>query len=58
MARPESSASLGLTRLCQVNITGTMMTAQAAAKEMIRWGRGGSIAMIASMSGTVANRVS
>lgn len=34
------------------------MTAQAVAKEMIRWGNGGSIAMIASMSGTVANKVS
>ena len=34
------------------------MTAQAVAKEMIRWGNGGSIAMIGSMSGTVANRVS
>lgn len=34
------------------------MTAQAVAKEMMRWGNGGSIAMIASMSGTVANRVS
>jgi hypothetical protein len=34
------------------------MTAQAVAKEMIRHGNGGSIAMIASMSGTVANRVS
>ncbi|OQO08687.1 hypothetical protein B0A48_06557 [Cryoendolithus antarcticus] len=40
----------------EVNITGVFMTAQAVAKEMIRWGRGGSIAMIASMSGTVANR--
>lgn len=40
----------------EVNITGTFMTAQAVAKEMIRWGRGGSIAMIASMSATVANR--
>jgi D-arabinose 1-dehydrogenase-like Zn-dependent alcohol dehydrogenase len=42
----------------EVNITGVFMTAQAVAKEMIRWGNGGSIAMIASMSGTVANRVS
>jgi len=41
----------------QVNITGVFMTAQAVAKEMIRWGNGGSIAMIASMSGTVANKV-
>ena len=42
----------------EVNITGVFMTAQAVAKELIRHGRGGSIAMIASMSGTVANRVS
>ena len=42
----------------QVNVTGVFMTAQAVAKEMIRWGRGGSIVMIGSMSGTVANRVS
>jgi len=40
----------------EVNITGVFMTAQAVAKEMIRWGNGGSIAMIASMSGTVANK--
>ena len=33
------------------------MTAQAVAKEMIRWGRGGSIVLIGSMSGTVANKV-
>ncbi|TKA34641.1 hypothetical protein B0A54_13785 [Friedmanniomyces endolithicus] len=39
-----------------VNITGVFMTAQAVAKEMIRHGRGGSIAIIASMSGTIANR--
>jgi NAD(P)-dependent dehydrogenase (short-subunit alcohol dehydrogenase family) len=42
----------------EVNVTGVFMTAQAVAKEMIRWGNGGSIAMIASMSGSVANRVS
>lgn len=41
----------------EVNITGVFMTAQAVAKEMIRHGRGGSIVMIASISGTVANRV-
>ncbi|EME49619.1 hypothetical protein DOTSEDRAFT_68414 [Dothistroma septosporum NZE10] len=40
----------------EVNITGTFMTAQAVAKEMIRHGNGGSIAMIASMSAAVANR--
>lgn len=42
----------------EVNITGTFMAAQAVAKEMIRWGNGGSMAFIASMSGSVANRVS
>jgi NAD(P)-dependent dehydrogenase (short-subunit alcohol dehydrogenase family) len=40
-----------------VNVTGCFMTAQAAAKQMVRFGNGGSIVMIASMSGTVANRV-
>lgn len=42
----------------EVNVTGVFMTAQAVAKQMIRFGNGGSIALIASMSGTVANRVS
>ncbi|RFU30114.1 Triose-phosphate isomerase/Gluconate 5-dehydrogenase, partial [Scytalidium lignicola] len=40
----------------EINITGVFMTAQAAAKQMIRFGKGGSIVMIASMSGTIANR--
>ncbi|PWY93494.1 NAD(P)-binding protein [Aspergillus sclerotioniger CBS 115572] len=40
----------------EVNVTGVFMTAQAVAKQMIRFGDGGSIALIASMSGTVANR--
>jgi len=42
----------------EINITGVFMTAQAVAKEMIRWERGGSMAFVASMSGHVANRVS
>lgn len=45
-------------RMFEVNVTGAFMTAQAAAKQMIRFDNGGSIVMIASMSGTVANRVS
>ncbi|KAF2484048.1 dehydrogenase with different specificitie [Neohortaea acidophila] len=40
----------------EVNITGVFMTAQAVAKEMIRWNRGGSIVLIGSMSATVANK--
>lgn len=44
-------------RMFEVNITGVFMTSQAVAKQMIRFGNGGSIAMIASMSGTVANKV-
>ena len=43
--------------ILEVNVTGVFMTAQAVAKQMIRFGNGGSIALIASMSGTVANRV-
>ena len=42
----------------EVNITGVFMTAQAVAKQMIKYGNGGSIAVIASMSATIANRVS
>ena len=42
----------------EVNITGVFMTAQAVAKQMIEYGNGGSIALIASMSATIANRVS
>ena len=42
----------------EVNITGVFMTAQAVAKQMIQFGNGGSIVLIASMSGTIANRVS
>ena len=42
----------------EVNITGAFMTSQAVAKQMIKFGNGGSIVMIASMSGSVANRVS
>ncbi|BDD61419.1 hypothetical protein MAP00_006463 [Monascus purpureus] len=40
----------------EINITGAMMTARAVAKQMIRFGNGGSIVMIASMSGTIANK--
>lgn len=43
-------------RMFEVNITGVFMTAQAVAKQMIRFKNGGSIVFIASMSGIVANR--
>jgi len=43
-------------RMFEINITGVFMTSQAVAKQMIRFGNGGSIVMIASMSGTIANR--
>jgi NAD(P)-dependent dehydrogenase (short-subunit alcohol dehydrogenase family) len=46
-----------INRILQINVTGVFMTAQAAARQMIKWGRGGSICLIGSMSGTVANRV-
>ncbi|KAI9702275.1 MAG: hypothetical protein M1820_006207 [Bogoriella megaspora] len=42
--------------MLQVNVTGVFMTAQAAARQMIKYGRGGSICLIGSMSGTIANR--
>ncbi|PVH92091.1 NAD(P)-binding protein [Periconia macrospinosa] len=43
-------------RMFEVNITGVFMTAQAVAKQMIKFGNGGSMVLIASMSGSVANR--
>ncbi|KAI5277863.1 hypothetical protein KEM52_004829, partial [Ascosphaera acerosa] len=42
--------------MLEVNVTGVLVTAQAVARQMIRLGRPGSIALIASMSGTVANK--
>lgn len=44
-------------RMFEVNVTGVFMTSQAVAKQMIKYGNGGSIVLIASMSGTVANKV-
>ena len=44
-------------RMFETNITGVFMTAQAVAKQMVRLKqKQGSLAFIASMSGTVANR--
>lgn len=43
--------------LLEVNVTGVFMTAQAVARQMVRFGNGGSIVLVASMSGTVVNRV-
>ncbi|KAI1500249.1 hypothetical protein F5X99DRAFT_419356 [Biscogniauxia marginata] len=43
-------------RMLGVNVTGALMTAQAAARQMVRLEKPGSIVMIASMSGTIANR--
>jgi NAD(P)-dependent dehydrogenase (short-subunit alcohol dehydrogenase family) len=44
-------------KMMSVNVTGAFMTAQAVARQMIRFGNGGSIVLIASMSGSIANRV-
>jgi len=41
-----------------INVKGVFLCAQAVAKQMVRFGNGGSIALIGSMSGTVANKVS
>ncbi|KAL8689338.1 MAG: hypothetical protein Q9218_004969 [Villophora microphyllina] len=40
----------------EINITGVFMTAQAVAKQMMRFGNGGSICLIGSMSAHIANR--
>ncbi|KAK0757767.1 hypothetical protein N5P37_009783 [Trichoderma harzianum] len=43
-------------RMMSINVSGAFMTAQAAARQMVRLKQPGSICMIASMSGTIANR--
>jgi len=43
--------------MMSINVTGCFMTAQAVARQMVRFGNGGSVVLIASMSGTIANRV-
>jgi len=43
-------------RMLGVNVTGCLMTAQAVARQMIKNKWTGSIVMIASMSGTIANK--
>jgi NAD(P)-dependent dehydrogenase (short-subunit alcohol dehydrogenase family) len=43
-------------KMMGVNVTGVFMTAQAVAREMVKREQKGSLVLIASMSGTVANR--
>lgn len=43
-------------KMLGVNVTGVFMTAQAVAREMIKRKQKGSLVLIGSMSGTVANR--
>lgn len=43
-------------KMLGVNVTGVFMTAQAVARQMIKRKQKGSLVLIASMSGTVANR--
>jgi NAD(P)-dependent dehydrogenase (short-subunit alcohol dehydrogenase family) len=45
-------------QVVDVNTTGVLFTAQAAGRQMARFGRGGSIILIASMSGSITNKVS
>ena len=40
-----------------VNANGVLFTAQAAGREMVRFGNAGSIILIASMSGSITNKV-
>lgn len=40
-----------------VNINGALFTAQAAGQQMEKFGNGGSLVLIASISGSIANKV-
>lgn len=41
-----------------VNVNGVLFTAQAVGRQMVKFGTPGSIILIASMSGSITNRVS
>lgn len=43
-------------RMLGVNVTGVLMTAQAVARQMVKRKTEGSLVLIASMSGSIANR--
>ena len=44
-------------KLMRVNVNGVLYTAQAAGRQMSKFGSPGSIVLIASMSGSVTNKV-
>ena len=44
-------------RMLDINVTGTFLIAQAAAREMLRTNTTGSMVFVASMSGYVSNKV-
>ncbi len=44
-------------QVIDVNVNGVLFTAQAAGRQMERFGNGGSIVLIASMSGSITNQV-
>ena len=45
-------------QVLDVNVNGVLYTAQAAGRQMRRFGSGGSIILIASMSGSITNQAS
>ena len=44
-------------KVMDVNTNGVLYTAQAAGQQMLRFGNRGSIILIASMSGSITNKV-
>lgn len=44
-------------QVMDVNVNGVLFTAQAAGRQMARFGNGGSIVLVASMSGSITNKV-
>lgn len=51
------SVALTLFQVIDINVNGVLYTAQAAGRQMQRFGNGGSIILIASMSGSITNKV-
>lgn len=55
---PKVKAYVITVQVHDVNVNGVLFTAQAVGRQMIRFGTPGSIILIASISGSITNKVS
>ena len=56
-ASPFPDPKLTTPKVMDINVNGVLFTAQAAGRQMVRFGRGGSIVLVASIAGSIALQV-